>query len=52
MRGKIKERNDRLPNRGEEMAGLQRSSRFKSGPPFRGHRLLREGLGETVSEKW
>lgn len=41
-RGKIKE---------EEMAGLQRSSGFKSGPPFYGDRPLREGLGETVSEK-
>lgn len=51
MRGKITERNDRLHGRGEEMAGLQRSSRFKSGPPFHGHRLLRKGLGETVSER-
>lgn len=36
--------------RGEEMAALQRSSRFKSGPPFHGDRPMREGLGETVSE--
>ncbi len=52
MRGKIKERKGRLHRRGEEMARLQRSSRFKSGPPFHGDRLLREGLGETVREKW
>lgn len=52
MRGKIEERKGRLQRRGEEMALLQRSSRFKSGPPFHADRLLREGLGETVREKW
>lgn len=52
MRGEIKERKSRLHRRVDEMAGLQRSSRFKSGPSFHRDRLLREGLGETVSERW
>lgn len=52
MRGKIKDRKGRLHRRGEMMAGLQRSSRFKSGPPFHGGHPLTDGLGETVREKW
>lgn len=51
MRGEIRERNDRLRTR-REMARLQSSPRFKSGPPFQGHHLRRAGLEETVSEKW
>lgn len=51
IRGEIREDMiDCIP--GEEMARLQRSHRFKIGPPFQGHHLQRAGLEETVSEKW
>lgn len=52
MRRKIKERKQKLHRKREEMAELQRRSVFKSEAAFLADRLLREVLGETVSERW